>query len=782
MPGKAIRVSGVVQGVGFRPYIWRLAERHLIRGAVWNDESGVTIHAWGPAQALERFIRDIPLNPPPLAKLLELHCSELDSPPETDGFAIRTSRAGAPPRTPVAADAAVCPACAAEIDDPYNRRYRYPFTNCTHCGPRLSVVRRIPYDRRNTSMDEFPLCPACRAEYANPEDRRFHAQATCCPDCGPAVRLEDAEGNAIECADAVRQAAALLGQGLIVAVKGLGGYHLACDATNPQAVETLRQRKGRYQKPLALMAKNVAAVRRYCRVDGDEEAALADRRASIVLLERLSPAGGAAVAHAVAFDDGKLGFMLPYTPLHRLLLQELDAPLVMTSGNVSDEPQCVDNAEARSRLSGIADALLTHNRAIVNRLDDSVVRKMAGEIRVLRRGRGFAPEALVLPEGFEEAPPVLAMGAELKNSFCLLKDGRAVVSQHIGDLESAAVQRDYRRQLDLYRQLFEFTPQTVAVDRHPGYLSTQHGLELARQCGIDAVEVQHHHAHAAACLAEHGLPLDTAPVLAIVLDGLGMGTGHQLWGGEFLYCGYAAFERLGYFRPVAMPGGVQSIREPWRSAYAQLRHYFDVDRLPAQYGDLDIFRLLQEKPLQTLAAMIDRGLNSPPSSSCGRWFDALAAMVGICPEQVGYEGQAAIGLETLAEGRFDDQEPYAYGHRLIRNGGEWVLDWLPLWRGVLNDLRQKTDRASIAARCHHALSDACAAMTSRLSRQKEFGTVVLSGGVFQNRLLLESLTARLHRMDFKVLVPKDYPTNDGGIALGQAASAAAKCILRNIRD
>ncbi|TAK63824.1 carbamoyltransferase HypF [Methylobacter sp.] len=768
MPGKAIRARGIVQGVGFRPTIWRLAKQHGLTGEVWNDGLGVMIHAFGDNKDLEAFIRQIPQQLPPLARLDSLEVQALDELPQSDQFRIIASQHNGI-ETPIAADAATCPDCLAEIADPDNRRYRYPFTNCTHCGPRLSIIQRVPYDRCHTSMAEFAMCPQCREEYDDPSDRRFHAQANCCPDCGPKVWLEDRHGRQPDYTDPLTHAAELIRQGYIVAIKGLGGFHLACNAIDAAAVSRLRERKHRYAKPFALMA-DVSTITRYTRLNEEEVHALHDKAAPIVLLA----AHGEKVASGVAPNDDKLGFMLPYTPLHTLLLQNLDAPIVLTSGNISDEPQCTDNDEAREKLADIADYLLLHDRAIVNRLDDSVVRLMAGKMRLLRRARGYSPEALALPPGFEQVDNILAMGAELKNSFCLLKNGQAVVSQHIGDLENAAVQRDYRNAIDLYKNLYGFKPKHIAVDNHPGYLSTQYGQMLAETEAAVLVPVQHHHAHLAACFAEHGIALNAPPVLAAIFDGLGLGDDGALWGGEFLLGDYKSYTRLGHFQSVALPGGSQAMREPWRNTYAQLLHYFDWSTLQQEYADLDIMKLLASKPLAMLSTIISKNLNSPPSTSCGRWFDAFAAALGLHSEQVHYEGQAAIALEILATPLFADEQSYSQSWSVDRYGDLSILGWQGLWQAVLTDLKCGVDKARIAARIHHSLADATVQLLVELSNQTGIDCIALSGGVFQNRLLLEGVTQQLQRQGKTVLSPQRYPMNDGGLALGQAVIAAAR--------
>ncbi|MCK9637514.1 MAG: carbamoyltransferase HypF [Methylobacter tundripaludum] len=821
MSGRAIRVRGVVQGVGFRPTVWRLARQHRLTGEVWNDGLGVMIHAYGSDEELDAFILQIPLHKPPLARIDSLEVLALDGMPQSEEFCIVASRQNGV-ETPVAADAATCADCLAEIVDPGNRRYRYPFTNCTHCGPRLSIIRRVPYDRCHTGMAEFAMCPQCLQEYDNPADRRFHAQANCCPDCGPKVWLEDNHGQMPDCADPLTHAAELIRQGYIVAIKGLGGFHLACNAADTDAVNRLRERKRRYAKPFALMARDMETIARYAILDEQEKQALHDKAAPIVLLS----ASGETLAPGIAPDYDKLntadsnnikpspegegwvrgnqnkeeclfscphpnllpegegahvlGFMLPYTPLHTLLLQDLDAPIVLTSGNISDEPQCTDNGEAREKLSDIADYLLLHDRDIVNRLDDSVARLMDGQMRLLRRARGYSPEALILPPGFEQAGNILAMGAELKNSFCLLKNGQAVVGQHIGDLENAAVQGDYRKAIALYRQMYGFKPERIAVDHHPGYLSTQYGQMLAETEAALVVPVQHHHAHLAACLAEHGVALDAPPVLAAIFDGLGLGDDGELWGGEFLLGDYKGYTRLGCFQPVALPGGTQAMREPWRNTYAQLLHYFDWQTLQQDYADLDVMKLLASKPLATMATMIGKQINSSPSTSCGRWFDAFAAALGLHGEQVYYEGQAAIALEILATPLFADERPYPLAPPLSLGergpNSVTILSWQGLWQAVLTDLKYGVDKARIAARIHHSLVAATVELLNNLSRQTGIDSIVLSGGVFQNRLLLEAVSGQLRQCGKTVLSPQHYPMNDGGLALGQAVIAAARAI------
>ncbi len=771
MPGSggegavALRVRGLVQGVGFRPAVWRLAHELSLTGEVRNDAGGVLIRAAGPGPALQAFVERLRREAPPLSRIDEIEVTPLAGRAGESDFVIVESRGGAV-RTGVVPDAATCPACLADVMDPGNRRHRYPFANCTHCGPRLSIVRAIPYDRANSSMAPFALCPDCAAEYGDPADRRFHAQPTACAVCGPRLWLEPVQE---EGGDAIEAARALIAAGAIVAIKGLGGFHLACDAGDAAAVDRLRRRKRRYHKPFALMARDLAMVRAYARVDDVEAGLLESSAAPIVVLERRE--SGPPLAGGLAPGQNGLGFMLPYTPLHHLLTRDLARPIVLTSGNRSDEPQVIDNDEARKRLAGIADAWLLHDREIVNRLDDSVVRVSAGRPRLLRRARGYAPAPLKLPPGFEQAPAVLAMGGELKNSFCLLKDGQAVLSPHIGDLEDPLTHADYRRGLSLFRQLFDFRPDLIAIDRHPDYHAGDWGRRLAADEGVPLTTVQHHHAHLAACLAESGRALDALPVLGVMLDGLGFGADDDLWGGEFLLGDYRRCDRLGHFAPLPLLGGEQAMREPWRNSYAHLRQAFGWAQVAARWPALPIVRFLAEKPLRTLDRMIERGVNAPPASSAGRLFDAVAAALGLCREGTSFEGQAAIELEALAETARDEAGAYP-----VAVGGEdlRVLSWAPLWSALLDDLADALPPARIAARFHNGLAAAIVGTAGELAAAREVETVALSGGVFQNRLLLEGVTAGLDAAGLRVLSPEMLPANDGGLSLGQAAIAAAR--------
>ncbi len=769
MIGESIHVTGTVQGVGFRPTVWRLASECGIVGRVWNDAGGVTIQAWGSREVLDDFVLRIEFAQPALAHIEQISRAALEEDVKApDDFQILLSREGEV-RTTVTADAATCADCLSDVLDPDNRRYRYPFTNCTHCGPRLSIITAIPYDRANTSMAPFTMCERCRGEYEDPSDRRFHAQPNACADCGPQLWLQDNRGNRLaedEEKDVIQTAARLIRDGKIIAIKGIGGIHLACDAANESAVNALRRRKQRYHKALALMATNVEMVSRYAKVNKAGASMLQHHAAPIVVLS----AAGEHLASGIAPGQNSFGFMLPYTPLHHLLMLELDGPIVLTSGNRSEEPQCIDNQDACQRLDEIADYYLLHDRAIVNRLDDSVLRLADGEPRFLRRARGYAPQSILLPQGLAAGANILALGGELKNSFCLLKDGRAIVSQHMGDLEDASTYRDYQHNLQLYRKLFDFDPQLIVVDRHPDYLSTKLGHSMAAEEGVRLIEVQHHHAHIAACMAEHGLPLDTDKVIGVALDGLGFGEDGNIWGGEFLLADYAGFERVANFKPVPMLGGAQAMREPWRNTFAHLSTSLGWDYVCENYSDLEIVAYLKGKPISNLLTMAEKGINSPKASSAGRLFDAVAAAVGVCRDAAGYEGQAAIELEALASEQFAQQSDFAYGYGLEDD----CLDWTTMWKALLDDLRGKVEPAVISARFHHGLAIAVAQTAADLCSQHNSQTVVLSGGVFQNRLLLECASQLLREQDLTVLSPQDLPANDGGISLGQAVVAYAR--------
>jgi hydrogenase maturation protein HypF len=769
---REIRVRGRVQGVGFRPFVWVVARELGLFGEVFNDAEGVLIRVAGPAKALAELRRRLRDEAPALALVESIDTKPFSGvlPPD---FRILASREG-PARTQVSPDAKICAACAADIADPANRRARYPFATCTHCGPRFSIVTSIPYDRANTTMAAFGLCAECAAEYGDPAYRRYHAQPIACPACGPRARLVHMDGGPVahDARDDVAAASALIRQGEIVAIKGLGGYHIACDATNAASVARLRQGKRRDGKPLAMMARDLEAIRRFAHVSEAEAALLASPEAPIVIL----PAAGEPLPEAIAPGLTELGFMLPTTPLHWLIMRDIDRPVVMTSGNLSHEPQLIDDAPALAKLKDIAAFALAHDRAIANRIDDSVARSMDGEIRLLRRARGYAPAPLPLPPGFAGAPELLALGAELKSTFCLVKNGEAILSQHQGDLHNAETYDDYAHNLRLYTQMFQHAPAAFAVDRHRDMLSSKLGARLARETDAPLIEVQHHHAHVAACLAENLRALDAPKVLGVVLDGLGLGEDGAIWGGEFLLADYRTYERLASFKPVAMIGGDRASREPWRNLYAHLTAAMDWTQLRAEFGALPVLDALDAKPRATLDAMVKSGLNAPLASSCGRLFDAIAAALGLGWEAQSYEGEAAMKLEALAGCDASGEEGF-YPLGLAQAAGLPIIEPLPLWRAVLADLAQDAPREKMAARFHRGLAKAIVAIAARLADREgaepRFDTVALSGGCFQNRILFEHVASGLRAENFVVLSHRKVPANDGGVALGQAVIAAA---------
>ncbi len=744
------RVEGTVQGVGFRPYVYRLAGELGVAGHVLNDARGVVVEVEAPSETVERFLARLPLEAPPLA-LVERVTAEMVEELGELGFSIRESPAGGEPRAAVAPDSATCDDCLAELFDPRDRRFRYPFVNCTNCGPRFTIVRDVPYDRPNTTMAGFEMCPACRAEYLDPADRRFHAQPNACPECGPRARLLGA------CAvDPVAAAAQALAGGAIVAVKGIGGFHLACRADDEAAVARLRARKHREDKPFALMTRDLAAARELVELGPLEEELLTSPARPIVLAR---PRTGAAVAAAVAPRSDELGVMLPYSPLHHLLLADAGGTLVMTSGNVSDEPIAFGDEEAAERLAAIADLFLVHDRPIETRTDDSVARVVGDRPLLLRRSRGYVPAALRLP--LDCGRHLLACGAELKNTFGVAKAADAWVGHHVGDLKNYETLRSFAAGIDHFQRLFAVEPQVVAHDLHPEYLSTKHALELAE---LEPIGVQHHHAHLAACLAEHG---ELGPAIGAIFDGTGYGGDGTVWGGELLFGDLRGFERAGFLFPVRMPGGEAAIRQPWRMACAWLA------AAEAEPPSLPVERTAWEQ----VSELARSGVASPLTTSVGRLFDAVAALCGVRAE-VNYEGQAAAELEA----RLDPAEERGYPLPLLDDGAApLVMDARPTVRAVVDDLRRGARVATVAARFHNALAAAAAEACARTAERCGSETVVLSGGAFQNRRLMDRTRALLAAAGLRVLTPDALPPNDGGIAYGQLAVAAARLAEGDVR-
>ncbi len=735
-----VRVRGTVQGVGYRPFAYALAAELGVAGFVGNDPAGVFAEAEGPVAAVAAFVAGLRDRAPVLAVVEDVTSAPLP-PVGRSGFVIVPSAPDGPRLSPVSADAATCADCLAELWDPADRRYRYPFVNCTNCGPRFTVVTGVPYDRPLTTMAGFRMCGDCAREYADPADRRFHAQPVCCPACGPALSLVDGAGRPLA-GDPVAAAADLLAGGRILAVKGLGGYHLAVDAAAEPAVAALRERKHREERPLAVMAADLATAGRLVELDPTAVELLTGRRRPIVLLPRRPDAP---LAASVAPGNRDVGLMLPYTPLHHLLAAALGRPFVLTSGNVSDEPIAYADGDAATRLAGIADAVLRHDRPIHTRVDDSVVRVTRGRATPIRRSRGYAPEPLSVP--WPARRPVLGCGAELKSTFCLLRDRHAVLSQHIGDLENWETYRSYVAGIEHYRRLFDVEPALVAHDLHPDYLSTAYALE---QAGVEAIGVQHHHAHIASCLADNGV---AGPVIGLALDGTGFGPDGTLWGGEVLVADLTGFRRAGHLAPVPLPGGTAAIRQPWRMAAAYLGS--DVD------GALPV----RQRHAEHWPAVVSLGAGAVRTSSAGRLFDAVAAVAGV-RDRISYEGQAAIELEQ----RVDPTETGGYDASVA----EGVLSGADLVRAAAADVLRGVATGAVAARFHRGLADGLVALVERARDGSGLSTVALSGGVVQNVVLLTLLTDRLAGRGFTVLTHSRVPPNDAGISLGQAVVAAAR--------
>jgi len=744
-----VRIEGVVQGVGFRPFVHRLARRLGLSGHVGNDSRGVFVEVEGPAPEVERFLTSVRADAPPLAVIDSVTWRPIAL-RDTHGFTIVASAAGAEAVTLVSADSATCVDCLAELADPADRRYRYPFINCTNCGPRFTIVRGVPYDRPLTTMAAFTMCAECEREYRDPDDRRFHAQPVCCPACGPTLRLH--AGDEVNEEDPISATAKLITSGAVIAIKGLGGYHLAVDAADDLAAARLRNRKHREEKPFALMVPDLVTARRLCEVDDVAADLLTARRRPIVLLPRLPDAP---IAAEVAPGNRHLGLMLPYTPLHHLLLAELARPIVLTSANVSDEPIAYRDDDALRRLRGIADAFLVHDRAIHIRTDDSVVRTFRGSEQVQRRSRGYVPEPVTVAEPFPSH--VLGCGAELKNTFCLAKDRHAFVSHHIGDLENYETLRSFTEGIEHFRSLFDIQPAVVAHDQHPEYLSTKYALDLP---DVDLVGVQHHHAHIASCLADNR---EVGPVIGVAFDGLGYGADGTIWGGEFLLADLATFQRRGHLAPVPMPGGVTAIKQPWRMAAAYLDDIYG-EQVPEQLA----LRRRYSARWSDVVSVAHTVPHSPLTSSAGRLFDAVAALLGV-RHTISYEGQAAIELEQHA----DAAEPGSYPARVI-GIDPVVVSGADLVRACVTDLLAGVAAPVIAARFHNGVADTIARVCAELREATGVTTVALSGGVFQNVVLLHRTVDAVTAAGMRVLTHHRVPTNDGGISLGQVAVAAER--------
>ncbi len=747
-----IRVAGIVQGVGFRPFVYRLAKQRKLSGLVFNDSHGVQIEIEGAQHSLSDFSRALQAELPVLASISAVTVTE-QQPLGEQGFRITESAASAGRSAQIAPDSNVCSDCLQELFDPQDRRYRYPFINCTNCGPRYSIVTDIPYDRPKTTMVDFPMCPVCQAEYDDPVSRRFHAQPNACAECGPQVSLL-ADDLMLTGDAAVVETISRLKQGQIVAIKGVGGYHLAVDASNDDAVRRLRQRKHRDEKPFAVMSLDLQRVQQYVQLSELDERLLSGVERPIVLLLRRADGP---LSDQVAPMNKYVGTMLPYAPLHYLLLEEFTA-LVMTSGNQSDEPIAFKNSEAQERLESIADCYLQHDRRIHIQTDDSIVRLLDGQPVLYRRSRGYVPRGVCLPA---DQPSVLAVGAELKNCICLTRNGQAFLSQHIGDLKNQRVVDSLRQAITHQQSLLEVKPEMIAHDLHPDYLSTHVAQDLAGD--LPLVAVQHHHAHLASCLVDNG---QTGPAIGVIFDGIGYGSDGHIWGGEFLVGDLYDFDRIAHLKYLPMPGGDAATREPWRMALSYLHSAFA--------GDIPEIQALQEVPAKDrklLGQMIEKRLNAPLTSSVGRLFDAVAAMIGL-RNRVSYEGQAALELEMLIEDNGAGEAGYSF--TLVESAGSLQIDTAPLIRSVVSDLQAEVPVAQISARFHNGMAQMIVDLCQRIAVDRGRLPVALSGGVFQNRYLAERAAKLLRQAEFEVLLHRQVPPNDGGLALGQAAIAGRK--------
>ena len=751
MQGIELRIKGKVQGVGFRPFVWLLANQYKLNGDVNNDGQGVLVRFVSPsANALEQFLSDLQNKLPPLAQITDITQRAIDWPEATaiTGFTIRESENNQMD-TQIIPDAATCPHCLADLFDPNNRRYHYPFTNCTHCGPRFTIIKAIPYDRKNTAMSVFPLCPQCEKEYKDPADRRFHAQPNACSVCGPHIWLQDREQTLATHETTLKQTALLLQQGHIVAVKGLGGFHLVCDANNQKTVDLLRQRKHRPTKPLAIMVPNLQFLQD---LSSQETELLTSSAAPIVLLAKHKVPN---IADNIAPNLQEIGVMLPSNPLQHLLLRSINRPLVMTSANASGQPPVLKNEHAVEQLADLADFYLCHNRDILQRADDSLVRVAFDGLETLRRARGYVPDEIPLET--QSTKNVLALGSDLKNTFCLLRHNKAVLSQHIGDTANEQVRSQLSENLELFQNIYQFKPDIIAVDAHPGYFSSSIGKQLAEQQQVTPIEVLHHHAHIVSVMAEHNC---NEPIIGLALDGIGMGENGQLWGGECLLVDYQHSQYLGGLPAVALPGGDLAAKQPWRNWLAHLHQFVP------QWQEI-LTKTCAEPNWQILVNAIERGLNCPPISSAGRLFDAVAYALGIAPSIVSWEGEAACHLEALANSSSFAIQPESAVNipvkmPLIGN----KLDLAYFWQSWLNYHASVEDKAFAF---HYALAQGFAELAANQARQHQCRTIVLSGGVMHNQLLRRLLKENLS--EFHVLSAHKLPMGDGGLSLGQAVIA-----------
>jgi len=750
-----ISARGVVQGVGFRPFVYSLATKYNLSGWVCNTSEDVSIEVEGVRERLDRFISSLEREAPPMARIESLSVS-FGKPVGYIGFEIHPSVAQPGKYQLVSPDIATCRPCLDDVFAQDNRRWRYPFTNCTNCGPRFTIIKDIPYDRPLTTMSVFKMCPDCQREYDDPLDRRFHAQPNACPVCGPGLQLTDNMGHVVDCRDIIEKTADLLREGSIVAIKGLGGFLLACDAENPEAVNLLRRRKRRPSKPFAVMLEDVIEAKKHCAVTMEEEKLLLSPQAPIVLLRWRD---GSSICREVGPGLKYLGVLIPYTPLHHLIMRETERPLVMTSGNISEEPIAGQNNEALHRLGGIADYFLSHNRDIHSTYDDSVAMVVDTRAHIIRRARGYAPYPVHLDFS---APQLLACGAEEKNTFCLTRDNHAFVSQHIGDMENIETMEHYVRTVELYKQLFRIRPVAIAHDMHPEYLPTKYALEEAEKHNLKAIPVQHHHAHIASCLADNG---ETGTVIGVAFDGTGYGTDGKIWGGEFMLADCINFKRAGQLEYLPLPGGSAAIKKPYRTALGYMLVLLGNSMFDSRQGFLNG---IGRDEIDLVSRQVETDLNSPLTSSMGRLFDAVSAMAGI-RTIIDYEAQAAIEMEMQAYDAMDEKGLYPFA--LTGDQSYSIILLRELVAGVADDILRGCQPATVSMRFHNTIAAMTRDVCLKIKEQTGLGTVALSGGCFQNRLLLGKVMSLLKQSGFKVLTHSNVPANDGGISLGQAVIA-----------
>ncbi len=751
-----IQVKGIVQGVGFRPFIYNLARNFSLSGYVLNNTRGVDIEVEGKKENLKLFLRNIHTKSPPLAVIDKMSWQEL-FPVKYTSFEIRSSHKEGDKFLPISPDISICDDCVKELLDSHDRRHGYPFINCTNCGPRFTIIKDIPYDRQRTTMSDFKMCKDCQLEYHDPFNRRFHAQPNSCWKCGPQVRILDKNGILVTCKDPIHFATHLIKEGKILAVKGIGGYHLACDATKSEVVTRLREGKNRIDKPFALMMLSVQQIKRFCKVTYEEERLLLSPRRPIVLLERK----GSSLPENIAPKNKYLGVMLPYTPLHYLLLNEVKIPLIMTSGNISEEPIAYKDEDALNRLGKIADVFLVHNRKIQVRVDDSVSRVVKKKPMIIRRSRGYAPQPIKV--GINAKKCVLAVGGHSKNTFCFLKGNDGIISHHIGDLENLEALSAFEEGVEHYKKIFYCQPQVIACDMHPNYASTNFAREYSKKNSLPLIPVQHHHAHIVSLIAERGLDLNKK-FIGVAFDGSGFGSDGNIWGGEFLIVSQAEFKRAAHFRYVHLPGGEAAIKEPWRMALSYIYEVYGDNCIPITCQILKNW--VRSEKIHLVKKLIKKGINSPLTSSVGRLFDAVATILGV-RERINHEGQAAIELEMLSLRKKDSVYPF----EITEQGDGFVVDARPLIEAILVENKRKVEPQVIATRFHWSVSSIILDVCKILRKRWGLNQVALSGGVFQNTLLVRQVVYLLTSSNFEVFLPKLLPPNDGGISLGQAVIA-----------